>query len=223
LNNFCDIKFNISEIFYSIQGEGTRAGLPCVFIRMQGCKLRCVWCDTKYALQLGKNEIIMSAQEIIDKVEAYESDFIEFTGGEPLEQAKIVSLIEYFIQKGKTVAIETAGYLSLEGLPEKLTKIVDFKAPGSKMDKYNNLENLKYLNHHDEVKFVLTDIDDYNWAKEFIETNNLYANVDNILFSPVFDKLSYQDLAEWILRDRLKVRMQLQMHKYIWEPNKRGV
>lgn len=217
------LQFNISEIFYSIQGEGTRAGLPCVFVRLQGCKLRCVWCDTPYALQAGKNEVIMTGKEIIEKVESYACNFIEFTGGEPLEQADVVILMNYFIEKGKTVALETAGYLSTKDVPYDVVKIIDFKAPGSKMDKMNNLDNIKLLNYHDEVKFVLSSREDYDWAVNFINNHNLNSRLDNILMSPVFGKITYHELAEWILQDRLKVRMQIQIHKHIWEPDTRGV
>ena len=221
--NFQDLQFNVSEIFYSIQGEGSRVGMPCVFIRMQGCKLRCVWCDTPYALSLKKTEIMMNGQEIIDKVESYNCKFIEFTGGEPLEQADIIQLMTYFINSGKTVAVETAGYLSTKNIPNDVVKIIDFKAPGSKMQGKNNPENINYLNPHDEVKFVLCDREDYDWAVNFINTHNLINKVKTILFSPVFDKLDYLTLAQWILTDELSVRLQIQVHKHIWDPATRGV
>jgi len=221
--NFQDLQFNVSEIFYSIQGEGSRTGMPCVFIRMQGCKLRCVWCDTPYALSLSKTEVMMTGQEIIDKVESYNCKFIEFTGGEPLEQADVIHLMTYFISSGKTVAVETAGYLSTKNVPNDVVKIIDFKAPGSKMQGKNNPENINYLNPHDEVKFVLCDREDYDWAVKFINTHNLTNKVNTILFSPVFDKLDYLTLAQWILTDKLSVRLQIQIHKHIWEPTTRGV
>ena len=221
--NFQDLQFNVSEIFYSIQGEGSRTGMPCVFIRMQGCKLRCVWCDTPYALSLKKTEIMMNGQEIIDKVESYNCKFIEFTGGEPLEQADIIHLMTYFINSGKTVAVETAGYLSTKNIPSEVVKIIDFKAPGSKMQGKNNPENINYLNPHDEVKFVLCDREDYDWAVDFINTHNIINKVETILFSPVFDKLDYLTLAQWILTDELSVRLQIQVHKHIWDPATRGV
>jgi 7-carboxy-7-deazaguanine synthase len=221
--NFQDLQFNVSEIFYSIQGEGSRVGLPCVFIRMQGCKLRCVWCDTPYALSLKKTEIMMTGQEIIDKVESYNCKFIEFTGGEPLEQAEIIHLMKYFIDSSKTVAVETAGYLSTKDVPAEVVKIIDFKAPGSKMLAKNNFDNIAFLNPHDEVKFVLSDRGDYDWAVKIINTHNLTNKVDTILFSPVFGKLDYLTLAQWILADELSVRLQIQVHKHIWDPATRGV
>ncbi len=221
--DYSKLQFNVNEIFYSIQGEGTRAGMPCVFVRLQGCKLRCVWCDTPYALQTGKNEIIMTGKEVIEKVESYGCNFVEFTGGEPLEQPDVTILMDYFLEKAMVVALETAGYLSTKDVPYDVVKIIDFKAPDSKMEKMNNLENIKYLNYHDEVKFVLSSRTDYDWAVNFIKDNNLNSRLDNILFSPVFGKITYLELAEWILKDRLKVRMQIQMHKHIWEPNTRGV
>lgn len=215
--------FNVSEIFYSIQGEGLRAGMPCIFIRLQGCKLRCVWCDTKYALQIGKTEILMTGKEIIEKIQSYNCHFVEFTGGEPLEQPNISFIMDYLIQKGYTVAVETAGYLSIKDLPKDVIKIIDFKAPGSKMEKYNNIENINYLNLNDEIKFVLENKEDYLWAKNFIQTKNLESKVNTILLSPVFGKLTYAELAEMILSDSMNVRMQIQMHKHIWHPDTRGV
>jgi 7-carboxy-7-deazaguanine synthase len=221
--NFHEMKFNISEIFYSIQGEGTRAGMPCIFIRLQGCKLRCSWCDTPYALQISKIENMMTGQEIIDKILEFNCKFIEFTGGEPLEQPLVNELAAYFIKNNYIVAYETAGYLSVKDIPSEAVKIIDFKAPGSKMEKQNNFDNINYLTKNDEVKFVLTDRNDYEWAVDLITKNDLYSKVGAILFSPVFDKLSYLQLAEWILQDNLDVRMQIQMHKHIWHPNTRGV
>lgn len=217
------MQFNVSEIFHSIQGEGTRAGMPCVFVRLQGCKLRCSWCDTPYALQAGKTEVVMTGKQIIDKVESFGCKFVEFTGGEPLEQPDSIELAKYFYENGYTVAIETGGYLSTKEIPFDVIKIIDFKAPGSKMDKMNNLENIKYLNYQDEVKFVLSDRNDYDWAVSFVNNNSLNSRVDTILFSPVFGKLNYQELAEWILKDKLNVRLQLQIHKHIWAPDTRGV
>lgn len=221
--DFRQMQFNVSEIFHSIQGEGTRTGLPCVFVRMQGCKLRCVWCDTPYALQKSKIEIMMNSQEIIDKVESFNCNFVEFTGGEPLEQPDITKLMRYFINNGFITAVETAGYLSVRDVPDEVIKIIDFKAPGSKMDKNNNFDNINYLNKHDEVKFVLDGRTDYDWAVQIMNTHNLSSRVDTILFSPVFGKLTYKDLAVWILEDKLNVRLQVQIHKHIWSPDTRGV
>lgn len=221
--DFSELKFNISEIFYSIQGEGTRAGMPCVFIRMQGCKLRCAWCDTAYSLRFDKIENLMTGEEIINKILEYDCKFIEFTGGEPLEQENIHKIASFFLEKNYIVAYETAGYLSVKDIPEGAVKIIDFKAPNSKMEIHNNYDNVNYLNKNDEVKFVLLDRQDYDWAKDIINKYKLNERVDTILFSPVFNHISYQQLAEWILKDQLDVRLQIQIHKHIWHPNKRGV
>lgn len=216
-------KLNISEIFYSIQGEGTRSGLPCVFIRLQGCNLRCSWCDTPYALEIKQEEKLMTFAEIISEVEQYNCNFIEFTGGEPLQQQEVIELINHFANQGKTVAIETNGYHSFENLNSRVIKIMDIKCPGSKMQKFNNFDNLLYLTKHDEIKFVVLDKNDFDYACEIISTYNLENLVGTILFSPVFGKCQPIDLANWILSARKNYRMQLQMHKYIWHPDTRGV
>lgn len=215
--------FRVSEIFYSIQGEGSRAGLPCIFVRFQGCRLRCSWCDTPYALEFDNDGELMSGEDIVSKVRQYKCNFIEFTGGEPLEQAGIIELMDYYIKNNYIVAIETAGYISVKDIPKEVIKIIDVKTPGSKMHKKNNLENMEYLTKQDEIKFVVDSKEDYEWAKKFIHDNDLSSKVENILLSPVFGRLEYIDLAEWILHDNLPVRMQIQLHKYIWSPNKRGV
>lgn len=214
---------NISEIFYSIQGEGTRAGLPCVFIRLQGCNLRCSWCDTPYALEIKQEANLMTFAEIIKKVEQFNCNFIEFTGGEPLQQNEVIELINHFANQGKTVAIETNGFHSFAEIDSRVIKIMDIKCPGSKMHKFNNYNNIKYLNHIDEIKFVVLDKDDFEFASNIIEEYKLEQIVDTILFSPVFGKCQPIDLANWILATRKNYRMQLQMHKYIWHPDTRGV
>jgi len=165
----------------------------------------------------------MSGEDIVSKVRQYKCNFIEFTGGEPLEQAGIIELMDYYIKNNYIVAIETAGYISVKDIPKEVIKIIDVKTPGSKMHKKNNLENLAYLTKQDEIKFVVDSKEDYEWAKKFILDNDLSSKVENILLSPVFGRLEYIDLAEWILHDNLPVRMQIQLHKYIWSPNKRGV
>jgi len=216
-------KLNISEIFYSIQGEGTRAGLPCVFIRLQGCNLRCSWCDTPYALEIKQVEKMMTFDEVILEVEKYKCNFIEFTGGEPLQQSQVIELINYFANNDKTVAIETNGYYSFSNLDPKVIKIMDIKCPGSKMQKFNNFENLKYLTKKDEIKFVVLDRLDFDFALDIINKYNLENIVDTILFSPVFGKCQPADLADWILSTRKNYRLQLQIHKFIWHPDTRGV
>lgn len=215
--------YKLSEIFYSIQGEGNRAGLPCVFVRIQGCKLRCSWCDTPYALEFGKEDIRMTKDELIQEIQKYNCNFIEFTGGEPLEQEGINGLISDLCDKNYTVAIETSGYISVKNVDSRAIKILDVKCPDSGMSKKNNIENLNYLNPNDEVKFVVASENDFKWAVSFIKTYRLLDKAVAILISPAFGKISNIKLAEMILAESLPLKMQLQMHKYIWEPNKRGV
>lgn len=215
--------FNVSEIFYSIQGEGSRAGLPCTFIRMQGCRLRCSWCDTPYALELKQKEVEMSGQDILNKIEEIGCNFVEFTGGEPLEQELVKDLMRELCDRDYTVAVETSGYIDISDLDKRITKILDIKCPDSNMSKKNKYENIDSLTKNDEVKFVLASEKDYNWACEIVKKYQLPDRVNSVLFSPVFGKLDYKYLAERILADKLNVRMQLQLHKFIWEPDKRGV
>jgi 7-carboxy-7-deazaguanine synthase len=221
--NTSEHKFNISEIFFSIQGEGSRAGLPCVFIRLQGCNMRCSWCDTPYGLEVGQIENLMTAQEIINEVKKYNCNFIEFTGGEPLMQSEIVDVINYFCDNNYEVAIETNGYYPYDSISDKAIKIMDLKCPSSLMEKLNNYSNLTKLNKTDEVKFVIGDENDFDWAIQTCEFYDLFNQVDTILFSPVFNIMQPIDLANKILASGKKIRMQLQLHKYIWDPNMRGV
>jgi len=218
-----ELPFYVNEIFFSVQGEGTRAGMPCVFVRLQGCKLRCSWCDTTYALDHKKGGITMTAQEIIDTVQSYNCSFVEFTGGEPLEQENIYPLLTWFCNNNYTVAIETGGHVNTEFVDERVVRIIDMKCPDSKMMSLNNHRNLEVLRKTDEVKFVIASEQDYQWAKELVLSNQLHQKVEAVLFSSVFSILSPLLLTNWILSDNLPVRMQLQMHKFIWEPNTRGV
>jgi 7-carboxy-7-deazaguanine synthase len=222
-DNFYDNTLNISEVFYSIQGEGTKAGLPCVFVRLQGCNLRCVWCDTPYALDIKQIEHIMTFREILEQIRSFNCNFIEFTGGEPLVQSNSIDLMNYLSENNYTVAIETSGSKLIDKLNNKIIKILDIKCPGSNMEKFNKIDNLKFLDGKDEVKFVISDRLDFDWAIEFIARNDLFNITDNILFSPVFGKLEPIDLSQWILSTHLPIRLQLQIHKFIWEPDKRGV
>jgi 7-carboxy-7-deazaguanine synthase len=215
--------FNISEIFYSIQGEGTRTGMPCVFVRLQGCNFRCSWCDTPYALESNEDAEWLTGEQILEKAKSYNCTFIEFTGGEPLFQKEAVELINDFVDSDFLVAIETNGFHSFENLNSKAVKIMDIKCPGSRMQTFNNLENLKYLTKNDELKFVILDKIDFDWSVEFIQSHKLFDKVGTILFSPVFGLLEPVNLAEWILNTKLPIRLQLQIHKFIWEPNTRGV
>ena len=221
--NLNNLFFNISEIFYSIQGESTFAGMPCIFIRLQGCNYSCEWCDTKYAQDEKQKENILNTKEILQKVKKYECNYICFTGGEPLMQAGADKLLAHFCDEGYTVSLETNGYYSIKEIDTRVIKIVDFKCPSSKMDNMNNFENIKYLNKNDEVKFLIADRNDFDWAKEVLNKYQIVEKVNTVLFSAVFNCLNPEKLAEWILQDNLPVRLQLQLHKYIWEPNKRGV
>jgi len=211
---------NISEIFCSIQGESSYSGLPCIFIRLAGCNLRCDYCDTTYSHESDNN---LSQSEILKKIKTFEPvKLVEITGGEPLLQPEVYGLFEILNQNDYTILLETNGSILLDIIPDNITKIVDFKCPGSGEEKSFLLENLEYINKEkDEIKFVLTDNYDYNWAKDLI----LKYNIQNykILFSPVSDKLVPQDLAKWIIEDKLNVRMQIQLHKIIWDKDKRGV
>jgi len=218
-----DLKFNISEIFFSIQGEGTRAGLPCVFVRLQGCRLRCSWCDTPYALEIKQIENIMTYSEILDKIYSYDCKFVEFTGGEPFEQADIHEIMKYLCDQGFTVAVETSGYIDVSDIDSRIIKILDIKCPDSGMSKKNNFKNINNIRPTDEIKFVIASKSDFDYALNIIKENNLVNRTAAVLMSPVFGKMNNIELAEWVLGTKLSIRLQLQMHKYIWEPNKRGV
>lgn len=221
--NLNDIKYNVNEIFYSIQGEGSRSGMPCVFVRMQGCLLRCTWCDTPYALERKQTEMLMSALEILDEVSKYKCNFLMLTGGEPLEQEHIRVLVEEALFLGYNVVIETNGQQDIGKVPKAAVKILDLKCPGSAMHKKNDYSNIAKLDEKDEVKFVVKDRADYDWAIEKCKEYDLFNKVREVLFSPVFGEIEPVELANWILEDHLPARMQMQMHKFIWEPNTRGV
>lgn len=223
LNSLYNLDFNISEIFYSIQGESSRAGMPCVFVRFQGCEIRCSWCDTAYSLDIKQKELSYKGIEIIREIEMYNCNYILFTGGEPLYQPNTVDLMNFLADSGYLVSVETNGHQDISMIDNRVVKILDLKCPGSGMEKYNNYKNLDYLTNIDEIKFVIKDKNDYLWAKEKVINLNLNDKVYNVIFSPVFNQMDYQELANWILADNLPVRMQLQIHKYIWEPNQRGV
>ena len=213
----------LSEIFFSIQGEGTRAGMPCIFIRLHGCGLRCSWCDTPYALNHREGGEWKSFAEIRQQIATYSCQFVEFTGGEPLEQPEAHLLINELLDDGYTVALETGGHMDISSCDSRLIKIVDFKAPGSQMTKRNRYENIQFLTNHDEVKIVCASLEDYEWAKNLILEHDLTNRVANVLISPVFGQVDPLLLVEAILRDGLNVRFQLQLHKFIWEPDARGV
>jgi 7-carboxy-7-deazaguanine synthase len=210
---------NINEIFYSIQGETTYAGLPCVFVRTSGCNLRCNYCDTKYAYEDGTD---IPIDKVMTLIRSYECRLVEITGGEPLLQNdEVNNLIKILLDNEYDVLLETNGSLSLENIDRRVIKIMDLKCPCSGMSEKNNWKNLEYLNEHDQVKFVLSSQKDYEWAKDAIKKINLSKL--EILFSTAFYLLEPSKVVKWILEDHLKVRFQLQMHKYIWHPNTRGV
>jgi 7-carboxy-7-deazaguanine synthase len=211
---------NISEIFFSIQGESTYTGLPCIFVRLAGCNLRCNYCDTNYSY---KSEITLSINDIITKVKEYDPvKLVEITGGEPLMQPEVFQLIRLLYENDHTILLETNGSILLKDVPNYIIKIVDVKCPGSGEENSFLLENLEFINKEkDQIKFVLSDNFDYNWAKDFVMKYNLIDY--EILFSPVLEKLEPQELAKWITEDKLPVRIQLQLHKLIWGKDKRGV
>jgi len=209
----------INEIFKSIQGESTHMGRPCVFIRTTGCNLRCSWCDTEYAFHEGTE---MSVEEIRGKVEEYDCTLVELTGGEPLLQPEVYRLIGLLLDEGREVLVETSGSLPIEELDPRAVVIMDIKCPGSGMARSMCWENIDHLRPRDEVKFVIADQDDYLFAKETCLVFRLFQRCP-VLFAPAFGKLSPRSLAEWILQDSLPVRLQIQLHKYIWDPSMRGV
>ena len=213
----------LNEIFFSIQGEGSRAGLPCVFVRLHGCGLRCSWCDTPYALEHGNGGETLSIGDVLDRVVPYGCSFVEVTGGEPLEQEAGFDLLRELCDQKYTVAVESGGHVDISRVDSRVTVIMDLKAPASGMEKKNRMENLDYVKPSDELKFVLADRGDYEWARELVRERSLEKITRNLLFSPVHGSLDNRDLAEWILGDRLPVRLQLQLHKYIWPADMRGV
>ena len=209
----------VNEIYLSVQGESSYTGLPCVFIRLTGCNLRCIWCDTAYAFYEGKS---MSIDEIVGKVKNFGVKLIEITGGEPLMQENVYPLMNGLIEKGFQVLLETGGSLSLEKVPRDIIKIMDIKCPGSGEHKNNNFDNLKFLETKDEVKFVILNRHDYEWSRDLIHKYKIHE-IAHILISPVYDKLELKEIVKWILEDKLPVRLQTQLHKAIWDENTIGV
>ncbi|MGP0565958.1 MULTISPECIES: radical SAM protein [unclassified Nitrospina] len=209
----------VTEIFKSVQGESTRAGLPCLFVRLTGCNLRCRWCDTEYAFYGGKS---MSVDEIIHALTPHEISLVEITGGEPLLQDEVFGLMQTLLDRNYTVMLETGGSLSLERVPAAVIKIVDLKCPGSGEVMQNRYDNLDRLQPHDEVKFVIADRTDYEWSRDTLKKYAIDQKVQ-VLFSPVYDKLPLKDLTEWVLEDGLPIRVQTQLHKWIWGKDAIGV
>ena len=210
----------ICEIFYSIQGESTYAGLPCVFVRTSGCNLRCSYCDTKYAYEGGFE---IAVYEILEKIKDYKCRLVEITGGEPLVQFEEVNLlIDLLLKNGYEVLLETNGSLSVKNIDPRVVKIIDLKCPDSGMMDYINWDNLKYLGKNDQVKFVLTSRKDYEWARDIIGKYPVLSEIE-VLISTAFEVLKPKEVVQWMLEDRLEARFQLQLHKYIWDPNTKGV
>ena len=209
----------INEIFKSIQGESSHTGLPCIFVRLTGCNLRCTYCDTEYAFYEGKE---MTVAEVVNAVERFGISLVEITGGEPLLQKEVNPLMQTLLDKHFTVMLETGGSLPLDEVPDPVIKIMDLKCPGSGEESRNNYHNLSGLTLKDEVKFVILNREDYDWCKKIL---NKYAidKKTQVLFSPVYEKLDLKDLAKWVLEDNLSVRLQTQLHKVIWSKDTIGV
>jgi 7-carboxy-7-deazaguanine synthase len=210
----------VNEIFYSIQGESTYAGRPCVFVRLTGCDLRCTWCDTTYSFHEGRK---MSVEDVVSEVVRFGGPLVELTGGEPLLQPDVYPLMERLLECGTTVLLETGGQVDLSRVPGAVVKVMDVKCPGSGESDRNEWANIDRLGSHDEVKFVIKDRIDYEYARDVLARHALERRCEAVLFSPVHGVMQPKALSEWILEDRLPVRMQLQIHKHIWGAEVRGV
>jgi len=209
----------VTEIFHSIQGESTHAGRPCVFVRLTGCPLRCTWCDTAYAFYGGRD---FTENDVIEQVRAFGCPLVEVTGGEPLSQPEACSLLARLCDEGFEVLLETSGAIDTAGVDRRVRVVLDVKCPGSGMVERMHWPNLERLASQDEVKFVIKDRGDYEWARDLIRRRDLTARC-TVLVSPVFGETDPRQLAEWVLADRLPVRFQLQLHKHVWAPDMRGV
>jgi 7-carboxy-7-deazaguanine synthase len=210
----------VNEIFYSIQGESTRAGRPCIFVRLTACDLRCSWCDTAYAFHEGRK---MSVDDVLAAVARYECPLVELTGGEPLLQEDVYELMDRLVAAGRTVMLETGGHRPIDRVPGAVLKIVDVKCPASGEAEKNDWSNLGKLGPLDEVKFVVQDRADYEFARDVIGRYALPGRAAAVLISPVHGVLDPKTLSEWMLADNLPARLQLQLHKFIWPPSTRGV
>ena len=210
----------VNEIFYSIQGESSFTGQPCVFVRLTACDLRCRWCDTPYAFVEGAPA---SVDDILERVEAYNCPLVEITGGEPLLQAEVYPLMQRLLDGGKTVLLETGGHIDISEVPRDVVKVVDVKCPGSGEADRNDWYNLERLAAHDEVKFVIADRVDYEFARDVVREHQLDRRCGAVLFSPVHGELEPALLSAWVLEDHLPARMQVQLHKYLWGAETRGV
>jgi 7-carboxy-7-deazaguanine synthase len=230
LKNACDVDsasvqnkpltLTVNEIYRSIQGESTWAGLPCVFVRLTFCDLRCSYCDTAYAFYEGTK---MTLPEIIERVQAFDCPLVEITGGEPLIQRNVLPLMKELCDRGKTVLIETSGAHDISKIDARVHRIMDLKTPGSGESERNRYENIAYLTKRDEVKFVIGSGEDYLWSKQKIAEFDLTNRCGTVLFSPIFGRINPREIVEWMLQDNLRVRFQLQIHKFIWSPETKGV
>jgi 7-carboxy-7-deazaguanine synthase len=210
----------INEIFYSVQGESSFVGRPCVFVRLTACDLRCSWCDTPYAFHEGTKR---SVDDVLAEVDRFDCSLVEVTGGEPLLQEAVYPLFETLLARGKQVLLETGGHRSTERVPEGVVTILDVKCPGSGEAQRMDWSNLDRLRPHDEVKFVIKDRADYEFARDVLRRHDLATRAAAVHFSPVHDVMNLRQLSEWVLQDGLPVRVQVQLHKFIWDPATRGV
>ncbi|MCC6694042.1 MAG: radical SAM protein [Candidatus Hydrogenedentes bacterium] len=210
----------VTEVYKSIQGESTWAGLPCIFVRLTGCPLRCIWCDTAYAFNGGTK---MTVGDALEQCVALDCALVEITGGEPLAQKHCGTLAQCLLDRGMTVLCETSGALPIDRLPAAVIKIMDLKCPGSGECGKNDWSNIGRLSPRDEVKFVIADRTDYEWSRGVIREHRLPSRCHQVLLSPVFGSVDARDLVSWILEDQLDVRFQLQLHKFVWPPDQKGV
>src|SRR4029077_5292215 len=213
-------KLTVNEIYLSIQGESTWAGLPCAFVRLTGCDSRCTYCDTEYAFYDGVRK---SLGEILSEVLALDCPLVEITGGEPLLQKNVLPLMSLLCNTDRTVLLETSGAHDISKIDPRVHRIMDLKTPSSGESSRNLYSNISLLNHRDEVKFVIGSREDYDWSREQIERHGLAKIVRAVLLSPVFGRIEPRQIVEWMLKDRLPARFQLQIHKFVWEPRARGV
>jgi len=207
-----DNRLKITEIFYSLQGEALTVGIPTTFIRLTGCPLRCQYCDTEYAFSGGE---WMALDAILERVAANQTRYVTVTGGEPLAQKPCLDLLALLCDAGYQVSLETSGALDISKVDSRVVKVMDIKTPGSGEESRNRLENISCISEHDQLKFVICDERDYEWSRELLQRHDLNERCE-VLFSPSFEQLTATDLADWILRDGLPVRMQMQLHKLLW-------
>jgi 7-carboxy-7-deazaguanine synthase len=214
------VNLTVNEVYLSVQGESTWAGLPCVFVRLTFCDLRCTYCDTEYAFYAGTKRPV---EDLLAEVLAIDCPLVEITGGEPLLQKNVLPLMARLCDAGRTVLIETSGAHDISKIDPRVHRIMDLKTPSSGECARNRFENIPFLTHGDEVKFVLGSREDYEWARAQIAEHNLGERVGAVLLSPVFGKIDPRDIVEWMLADKVPARFQLQMHKFIWDPKTKSV